>query len=105
MRYRIGRQLGSGAIGKVVELIDDEGHAWAGKILHHSQDADDRARRRFEAEARLLTGIVHPNLIAVHGLVEVGGQTALRMELVTGSDLSRLIAAEAPLPAERLIGL
>jgi hypothetical protein len=105
MRYRIGRQLGSGALGKVVELIDDEGHAWAGKILHHSQDADERARRRFEAEARLLTGIVHPNLIAVHGLVEVDGQTALLMELVTGSDLARLIAASAPLPPERVIFL
>ena len=103
MRYRIGRQLGSGALGKVVELIDDDDHAWAGKILHHSHDADQRARRRFEVEARLLTGICHPNLISVHGLVEVEGQTALLMELATGSDLARLIAASAPLPPERVI--
>lgn len=105
MAYRIGRELGSGALGKVVELVDDEGATWAGKILHHSQDTDERARRRFEAEARLLTGINHPNLIAVHGLVSVGDQTALRMELVTGSDLAHLIATSAPLPAERVIEL
>lgn len=105
MDYRIGRELGSGALGRVVELLDEDGHAWAGKILHHSQGTDERARRRFEAEARLLTGIVHPNLIAVHGLVDVGDQTALRMELVTGSDLARLIAVEAPLPAARVIEL
>ena len=105
MEYRIGRELGSGALGKVVELLDEDGHAWAGKILHHSQDTDERARRRFEAEARLLTGIAHPNLIAVHGLVHIAGQTALRMELVTGSDLARLIATEAPLPPERVIEL
>lgn len=105
MEYRIGRELGSGALGRVVELLDEDGHAWAGKILHHSQDTDERAKRRFEAEARLLTGIAHPNLIAVHGLVHVGGQTALRMELVTGSDLAHLIATSAPLPAERVIEL
>ena len=105
MEYRIGRELGSGALGKVVELVDDDGHVWAGKILHHSQDTDERARRRFEAEARLLTGIVHPNLIAVHGLVHVGSETALRMELVTGSDLAHLIATAAPLAPERVIEL
>ncbi len=105
MEYRIGRELGSGALGRVVELLDEDGHTWAGKILHHSQDTDERARRRFEAEARLLTGIAHPNLIAVHGLVHIGEQTALRMELVTGSDLARLIATEAPLPADRVIAL
>ncbi len=105
MAYRIGRELGSGALGRVVELLDDEGQAWAGKILHDSQGTDLGARRRFEAEGRLLTGIAHPNLVAVHGLVEVHGQTALRMELVTGSDLAHLIAASAPLPPERVIEL
>ena len=103
--YRIGRELGSGALGTVVELIGADGQLWAGKILHRSQDADERARRRFEAEARLLTGIVHPNLVTVYGLVDVAGQAVLRMELVTGSDLAHLIAAEAPLPTARVIAL
>jgi hypothetical protein len=103
--YRIGRELGSGAIGRVVEVHGDDGRVWAGKILHDSQRADERARRRFEAEARLLTGIAHPNLIAVEGLVHIDGQAVLVMELVAGSDLAHLIAAEAPLPAERVVAL
>ena len=105
MSYRIGRDLGSGAIGRVVEVHGDDGNAWAGKILHDSQRADDQARRRFEAEARLLAGVVHPNLIRVDGLVRIADQAVLLMELVTGSDLARLIAAEAPLPAARVAAL
>jgi len=105
MAYRIGRELGSGAIGRVVEVREDDGRLWAGKILHDSQRADERARRRFEGEARLLTGVVHPNLIRVEGLVHIDGEAVLLMELVTGSDLAHLIAAEAPLAAERVVAL
>jgi hypothetical protein len=105
MVYRIGRDLGSGAIGRVVEVHGEDGRVWAGKILHDSQRADDRARRRFEAEARLLTGVVHPNLIGVEGLVHIDGQAVLLMELVAGADLAHLIAAEAPLPAERVVAI
>jgi hypothetical protein len=105
MAYRIGRDLGSGAIGRVVEVYGEDGRLWAGKILHDSQRADDRAQRRFEAEARLLTGVSHPNLIGVEGLVHIGDQAVLLMELVTGSDLAHLIAASAPLPAERVVAI
>ena len=105
MAYRMGRELGSGAIGRVVEVHGDDGRVWAGKLLHDSQRADDRARRRFEAEARLLTGVVHPNLIGVEGLVHIDDQAVLLMELVEGSDLAHLIAAEAPLAADRVVAL
>lgn len=103
MGYRIGRELGAGALGRVVELIDDDGAVWAGKLLHDSHAADARARRRFEVEARLLAGIEHPNLIGVRGLVHVDGRAALVMELVSGPDLAHVIAAEAPLPDARVI--
>ena len=105
MGYRIGRELGAGALGRVVELVDDDGARWAGKLLHDSHEADGRARRRFEVEARLLAGIEHPNLIGVRGLVHVDGRAALLMELVPGADLAHVIAAEAPLPADRVIAL
>src|ERR1041384_7022559 len=103
--YRMGRELGSGAVGRVVEVHGDDGRVWAGKILHDSQRADERARRRFEAEARLLTGVMHPNLIGVEGLVHIDGEAVLVMELVAGTDLAHLIAAEAPLSAARAAAL
>ena len=105
MAYRIGRVLGAGALGRVVELVDDDGHVWAAKLLHASHESDDRARHRFEVEARLLAGIEHPNLIGIRGLVDVDGHAALLMELVPGPDLAHVIAAEAPLPAERVTAL
>ena len=105
MEYRIGRELGAGALGRVVELVDDTGAIWAGKLLHASHEADDRARHRFETEARLLAGVEHPNLVGVHGLVHVDGRAALLMELVPGADLAHVVAAEAPLPADRVIEL
>jgi serine/threonine-protein kinase len=103
--YRIGRELGAGALGRVVELIEDGGAVWAGKLLHDSHAADVRAHRRFEVEARLLAGIDHPNLVGVRGLVHVDGRAALVMELVPGPDLGHVIAAEAPLPAARVIAI
>jgi len=104
MAYRIGRELGSGAIGRVVEVHGDDGRTWAGKILHDRR-ADERAQQRFEAEARLLAGVSHPNLIAVEGLIHIGDEPVLLMELVTGSDLAHVIAAEAPLSADRVVAL
>ena len=103
--YRIGAELGSGAIGRVVEVFDDAGNAWAGKILHASQRADQRAQRRFESEAKLLTGIKHDTLIEVIGLVDLDGQAVMLMELVVGSNLARIIAAQAPLAVERVVDL
>ncbi|MEO6773037.1 MAG: serine/threonine-protein kinase [Kofleriaceae bacterium] len=105
MPYHVGRELGAGALGLVVELVDDQGRVWAGKLLHESQQGDARARRRFEVEAKLLAGIHHPNLIEIEGLTHVDGRAALLMELVAGPDLAHLIAAEAPLPADRVIAL
>jgi hypothetical protein len=105
MQYRMGRALGAGALGAVVELFDEDGHAWAGKFLHASQQADERARRRFELEAKLLAGIEHPNLVAIRGLVHVDGRPTLLMELVQGPDLAHVIAVEAPLAAERVVAL
>jgi hypothetical protein len=105
MPYRIGRELGAGALGRVVELFDDDGRAWAGKLLHASQESDVRARRRFEVEASLLAGIRHPNLVGIEGLVHVDGRATLLMELVPGSDLAHLIATEAPVAPSRVIEL
>jgi hypothetical protein len=89
----------------VVELVDDGGRAWAGKLLHQSHESDERARHRFEVEAKLLAGIEHPNLISIFGLVDVDGHAALLMELVPGPDLARVIACAAPLATDRVVGL
>ena len=110
-RYRLGEELGRGALGRVVAIETIEGGAageggsgaaaprLAGKILHRSHRSDPRAVARFAAEARVLAGIRHPNLVAVHGLVELDGETVLLMDRIDGPDLATRLAVDGPLTA------
>src|SRR5262245_8922699 len=92
-RYRLGEELGHGALGRVVRVVDNEtGASYAGKILHESSRGDESARQRFAREADLLASLAHPNVVGVHGLASVDGQTVLLMELVEGPSLAQLIA-------------
>ncbi len=99
--YRLGDEIGRGALGRVVaiEAPDGDGRRLAGKILHRSHRADPRALARFAAEAKVLAGIAHPNLIALHGLVELDGETVLLMDRVDGPDLATRLAVDGPMSA------
>jgi Tol biopolymer transport system component len=65
------------------------------KILPPSLVADHDRLARFQREAEVLASLNHPNIAAIYGLEESGGQTALVMELVEGDDLSQRIARGA----------
>ena len=94
--YRLGDELGRGALGRVVRVHDEgTGAVLAGKILHRSHHADQRAVARFEAEARLLVGLEHRNLAHVVGLREIAGERVLLMELIDGPSLAEVIANAA----------
>lgn len=99
----LGRELGRGALGRVVAIDSEDGRRLAGKILHPSHRLDDQARARFAAEANLLRDVHHPNLVEVFGLETVDGEDVLLMERVDGDDLATLIAREGRLPRERLV--
>lgn len=103
--WSLGAELGRGALGRVVRVQGSDGRTLAGKLLHRSLEGEPRARARFEAEARLLTGVSHPNLVGIHGLVEIGGERVLLMDLVDGPTLATLVAREAPLHLERAVAL
>ncbi len=101
--YRLGDEIGRGALGRVVRVLDeDTGRAYAGKILHDSFRDDPRAAERFAREARLLEGIEDPQLVRVYGLAEIEGCSVILMELVEGPSLQTLLAREGPLPQPRL---
>ena len=105
-RFEIGEELGVGALGRVVRVLDQRtGVRYAGKILHPSADADEKARERFTQEARLAHQLNHPNIVRVHGLVQQGGHSMLLMELVEGTSLATLLATEGPLPERRILHL
>ncbi|MFO0618052.1 MAG: serine/threonine-protein kinase [Polyangiaceae bacterium] len=100
--YRLVRPLARGAMGEVVIVEHrDLGDPRVMKILRAdlAPQASDTLAARLRAEARLLTRLVHPNLVRVLDFGRLPSNRAfLLSELLDGEPLSALIKREAPLP-------
>jgi serine/threonine-protein kinase len=59
------------------------------KVLPAELAGDTARLARFQREAQLLAALNHPNIAAIHGLEEAGGQPFLVLELVPGEDLAQ----------------
>jgi serine/threonine-protein kinase len=102
---RISGELGAGAVATVFRLENEDGDAFAGKVLHASRSAEADAAARFAREAEVVRAVDHVNVVRVHGRVDVEGRDVLLMELVDGPTLQHVIAAEAPVPTDRVVSL
>lgn len=92
-RFRIGRELGSGARGVVYEAADPKLlRSVAIKVLR-PEHATAAGAARFLHEARCLARINHPGLVAVHEVGEGDGLFFYVMDLVEGRTLAETIAA------------
>jgi eukaryotic-like serine/threonine-protein kinase len=106
-RYALVERLAVGGMGEVW-CADDSvlGRAVAIKILRDEYAGDETFRGRFRAEAQNAAMLVHPNVAQVFDFNEgdeaPGTPPWLVMELIRGDPLSRVIAREAPLPADRV---
>ena len=89
-RYRIDETLGAGMSGVVYRAFDRVlERAVAVKLIDLPAAAsDDEAL----AEAKILAGLNHPNLVTVHDAGEVDGRIFIAMELVDGGDLRRWLS-------------
>lgn len=103
-RYRIGEVIGRGGMGAVYRATDERlGREVALKvILLPVGDAElrERARARFQREARAAARLHHPNVVTVHdfGTDSALGLDYLVMELLHGEDLARRLERSGPLP-------
>jgi WD40 repeat protein len=76
-------------MGTVYRAIDEAaGRPVALKVIAPALVRDERFRRRFDREARAGAALSHPNVVAVHGLEEVGGRLVLALELLPGGSLA-----------------
>src|SRR6267154_311606 len=100
-RYRIVRQLGQGGMGAVYEAVDERLDSTV--ALKETLFADERLRRQFEREARLLARLHHPALPRVSDhFAEDGGQF-LVMQYIPGNDLAGIITQRlGPFPEEQV---
>ena len=86
--YEVGRELGHGAWGVVLEGRHRQlGREVAIKQLPSVVSADPEVRARFAAEARLLASLDHPHIVPVYDYVESGGLCLLVMEKLQGGTL------------------
>jgi len=91
-RYRIERQLGSGATSVVFDALDMElDEHVALKVF--TQHADQELLARFKQELTLSRRIVHPNIVRVFDFGSDAGTKFMTMELLEGSDLRARMAA------------
>jgi eukaryotic-like serine/threonine-protein kinase len=96
--YEITGGIGAGGMGEVYRARDTKlDRDVAIKVLPELFATDIDRLARFEREAKTLAALNHPNIAQVFGLEHADGVRALVMELVTGDDLSALIA-RGPIP-------
>jgi serine/threonine protein kinase len=101
-RYRIVRQLGQGGMGTVFEAIDERLDTTV--ALKETLFADERLRKQFEREARLLARLHHPALPRVSDHFSEGDGQFLVMQYVAGEDLSEMITRRrGPFPPDQVL--
>ncbi len=81
-RYKIVRQLGQGGMGTVYETIDQRLDTTV--ALKETFFADERLRKQFEREARLLARLHHPALPRVSDHFSEGEGQFLVMQFIPG---------------------
>lgn len=102
-RYRLGRQIGQGAMGRVYRAHDpDLDREVAIKMIHVDGRDDPRARARLVREAQALARVSHPNVVGVFEVGTHGRDVFVAMEWLRGRTLRRWHAEEHPAPTQCL---
>src|SRR5881392_2671949 len=101
-RYRIVRQLGQGGMGAVYEAVDERLDTIV--ALKETLFADEKLRKQFEREARLLARLHHQALPRVSDHFNEGGGQFLVMQYITGEDLAEmLVQKNGPFPQDEVV--
>src|SRR5215218_11005610 len=88
-RYRVEKQIGQGGMGAVFIATDERFGSTV--AIKETLFTDEKFRKAFEREARLLNSLRHPALPKVTDhFVEENGQY-LVMEYISGDDLAQIM--------------
>jgi serine/threonine protein kinase len=87
--YEVLSAIGKGGMGEVWKARDEKlGREVALKALPADLARDPDRVARLVREATSLAAVSHPNVAAIHGLEELGGERFLVLELVEGETLA-----------------
>ncbi len=101
--YHIVQKIGSGGMGEVWKAEDSQlRRAVALKFLSLDATGNQEIRTRLIREAQAAASLDHPNICAVHGIHEEGGETFIAMAFINGPSLAAKIK-ERPLPIEEAL--
>src|SRR5882762_9698854 len=101
-RYRIIRQLGQGGMGAVYEALDERLDTTV--ALKETLFTDEKLRKQFEREARLLARMHHPALPRVSDHFNEAEGQFLVMQYIAGEDLSVMLAQKGgPFPQSEVL--
>lgn len=92
-RYRVEKQIGQGGMGAVFVATDERFGSTV--AIKETFFTDEKFRRAFEREARLLNSLRHPALPRVSDHFIDGNGQFLVMEFIDGEDLSEQLETEA----------
>jgi serine/threonine protein kinase/formylglycine-generating enzyme required for sulfatase activity len=104
-RYRLLQKIGEGGMGCIYRSVHTEmGRTCAIKLLTAVSPGKEDALARFKREAKMASRIDNAHAVTIYdfGAAE-DGTMFLAMEFIDGKPLSKVIAAERPLSAERVV--
>src|SRR5262252_2914699 len=102
-RYRVIRQLGQGGMGAVYEAVDTRLDTTV--ALKETLFTDEKLRKQFEREARLLARLHHQALPRVSDHFNEGEGQFLVMQYIAGEDLAAMLTARnGAFPEDQVAG-
>ncbi len=103
--YEAVGELGSGGMGEVFRARDARlNRDVAIKVLHEEVSNDGGRRARFEAEAKAIAALNHPNIVGIFDTGEADGALYIVTELVAGESL-RALLRRGPMPVRKVVDI
>ena len=99
--YRVLDLLGEGGMGRVFKAHHTRlGRDVALKVIRKEKLSNPVAVQRFHQEVRAAAALQHPNVVLAFDADEADGLHFFSMELVDGTDLTKLVRQNGPMPVE-----
>lgn len=104
--YQVIRKIGAGGMGIVyLALRMKDGNLLAIKTIHPAVPGTEAQIERFHREARILSELEHPNIVAFREMGKTEEVLFFAMDFVRGIDATGLLKKTGPMPIPRAVGL